>query len=196
VPPSPVVPEIDSVSATPQRVMSRSRFPSSPAFPSSPSSQQGIAPASQQGIAPLGVPSVARPKKNRRRAVPVSLSLEAQQAMSGAAEPSPLLLASHQGIAPLGVPSVAPAGARPKKNRRRAVPVPLSLEAQKAVSGAAEPSPLVPASQAKKLSRRQQQLKNQFFDLQAVECNSDGASVEASENSDDDWCLHPHCSCT
>jgi len=57
------------------------------------------------------------PEKNRRRSVPVSLSLEAQQAMSGAAEPSPLLLASHQGIAPLGVPSVAPAGARPKKSQ-------------------------------------------------------------------------------
>ena len=194
VPPSPVVPEIDRVSATSQRVRSRSRFPGSPA------SQQGIAPASQQGIAPLGVPSVApagpRPKKNRRRAVPVPLSLEAQQAMSGAAEPGPSLPVSQQGIAPLGVPSVAPAGPRPKKNRRRAVPVPLSLEAQQAMSGAAEPGPSLPVSQAKKLSRRQQQLKNRFFALQAVECNSDGASVEASENSDDDWCLHPYCSCT
>lgn len=142
VPPSPVVPEIDRVSATSQRVRSRSRFQGSPA------SQQGIAPASQQGIAPLGVPSVA------------------------------------------------PAGPRPKKNRRRAVPVPLSLEAQQAMSGAAEPGPSLPVSQAKKISRRQQQLKNRFFALQAVECNSDGASVEASENSDDDWCLHPYCSCT
>jgi hypothetical protein len=137
VPPSPVVPEIDSVSATSQRVRSRSRFPSSPA--------------------------------------------------------------SQQGIAPLGVPSVAPAGPRPKKNRRRAVFVPLSLvplEAQQAMSGAAEPSPLSPAPQAKKPSRRQQLLKNKFLALQAVECNSDGASVEASENSDDDWCLHPPCSYT
>jgi hypothetical protein len=52
--------------------------------------------------------------------------------------------ASQQGIAPLGVPSAAPAGPRPhqKKNRRRAVPVPLSLEEQQAMSGAAEPSPL------------------------------------------------------
>jgi hypothetical protein len=116
--------------------------------------------------------------------------------MSGAAEPSLLLPASQQDIAPPGVPSAAPAGPRPRKNRRRAVPVPLSLEAQQATSGAAEPSPLAPASQAKKLSRRQKQLKNKFFALQAVECNSDGASVEASENSDDDWCLHPHCSCT
>ena len=104
--------------------------------------------------------------------------------------------ASQQGIAPLGVPSVAPAGPRPKKIRRRAVPVPLSLEAQQAMSGAAEPTPLAPASQAKKLSRRQRQLKNRFFALQAVECASDGASVEASDNSDDDWCLHPNCSCT
>jgi hypothetical protein len=126
--------------------------------------------------------------------------------MSGAAEPSPLSSASQakklsrrqqqQGIAPLGVPSVAPAGPRPKKIRRRAVPVPLSLEAQQAMSGAAEPTPLAPASQAKKLSRRQRQLKNRFFALQAVECASDGASVEASDNSDDDWCLHPNCSCT
>ena len=109
VPPSPVVPENDSVSATSQRERVRSRSPSSPA------SQQGIAPASQQGIAPLGVPSVA------------------------------------------------PAGPRPKKIRRRAVPVPLSLEAQQALSGAAEPTPLAPASQAKKLARRQKQLTTQFF---------------------------------
>jgi hypothetical protein len=38
-------------------------------------------------------------------------------------------------------------------------------------------------------SRRQQRLQNPLLDLQAVECDSDGASVEGSDNSEDDKCV-------
>ena len=146
-----------------------------------------------------GVPAIAGVLPASQRAASVSKSESSSASQQGIVPLAVNPTSNQQDIAPLGVPSVAPAGPRPKKNRRRAVPVPLSLvslEAHQAMSGAAEPSPLSPAPQANKPSRRQQLLKNKFLALQAVECNSDGASVEASENSDDDRCLHPHSSCT
>jgi hypothetical protein len=46
----------------------------------------------------------------------------------------------------------------------------------------------------KKVSRRQQRLLNPLLDLQAVECDSCGDSLEGSQNSEDDQCLLPPCS--
>lgn len=43
----------------------------------------------------------------------------------------------------------------------------------------------------KHVSRRQQMLGHIFLDLQAVECDSCGASVERSQNSEDDECVLP-----
>lgn len=43
----------------------------------------------------------------------------------------------------------------------------------------------------KHVSRRQQMLGNIFLDLQAVECDSGGASVKGSQNSEDDMCVLP-----
>ena len=119
VPPSPVVPENDSVSATSQRERVRSRSPSSP--------------ASQQGIAPLGVPSV----------VPaVSMS-----------DSSPIF----QRKPPHKAPIIEDSPKSPPSKK----PVPPSPVVPEI--GSAEPSPLSPASQAKKLARRQKQLTTQFF---------------------------------
>lgn len=119
--------------------------------------------------------------------------------------------ASHHGFVPLAVscdasatppvavPSDAPTAAglavpfnpkpypKPKKARKRHVSqqgiVPL------AVSSGAPSTPRLavpPNPKPKKVSRRQQMLKNPFLALQAVECDSDGGSLEGSENSNDD----------
>ena len=130
--------------------------------------------------------------------------------------------ASQQGNVPLAFPSGAPAtpglavpldtvaAPKPKKCRKRNVSqqaiVPLAVHAgAPATPGLAVPLDTVAAPKPKKaskrngrskkkVSRRQQLLQNPFLDLQAVECDSDGDSVQGSQNSEDDECVPPHCS--
>ena len=51
-----------------------------------------------------------------------------------------------------------------------------------------------PGRSKKQVSRRQQMLENPLLDLLAKECDSDGASVEGSQHSEDDKCVLPPCS--
>lgn len=119
--------------------------------------------------------------------------------------------ASHQGIVPLAVssdasaappvavPSDAPAAPglavpvnpkpvpKPKKARKRHVSQQGIVPHAVSSGAAATPGLAVPPNpKPKKVSRRQRMLRNPFLALQAVECDSDGGSVEGSENSEDD----------
>ena len=90
--------------------------------------------------------------------------------------------ASQQGNVPLAFPSGAPA--------TPGLAVPLDTVAAPKPKKASKRN----GRSKKKVSRRQQLLQNPFLDLQAVECDSDGDSVQGSQNSEDDECVPPHCS--
>jgi len=87
--------------------------------------------------------------------------------------------ASQQGIVPVAVPSGAPA--------TPGIAVPLDTVAAPKPKKATKRN----GRSKKKVSRRQQLLQNPFLDHQAVECDSGGASVEGSQNSEDDECVPP-----
>jgi hypothetical protein len=170
VPPSPGVPDIDGVLSASQRAASLSRSQSSS--------------TSQQGIVPLAVPSDAPD------APPVSDPSDAPAALP-VADPSDTPAAPDLAI-PLNPKNPKP-NPKPKKARKRHVSkqgiVPLALSSgAPATPGLAvphNPNP-DPEPKPKKVSRRQQMLQNPLLALQAVESDSDGGSVEGSENSEDD----------
>jgi hypothetical protein len=89
---------------------------------------------------------------------------------------SPSSSSSQQGLDPLATPSGAPA------TPSHEVPS----------TTVATPKPKRTRRSKRQVSRRQQMLKNPFLDLQAVECDSSGASVEGSQNSEDDRCVPAH----
>lgn len=103
-----------------------------------------------------------------------------QRVLSLSKSPSPTT--SQQAIGPLaaspGAPAIPPhadppdtaAAPKPKRERKKT------------------------GRSKKQVSRRQQRLVNPLLDLQAVECDSCGASVEGSENSEDDECVLLPCS--
>lgn len=111
--------------------------------------------------------------------------------------------AFQQGIVPLAIPSDAPAATglaiplkpkpdpKPKKARKRHVSkhgiVPFAVSSGAPASpGLAVPQNPNPKPKPRKVSRRQRMLQNPLLALQAVECDSDGGSVEGSQNSEDD----------
>jgi hypothetical protein len=131
------------------------------------------------------------PRKPRRKAPVITTSQDSpvMHPSKKTVPPSPgvsvmadVLLASQQAIGPLaaspGAPAIPPhadppdtaAAPKPKRERKKT------------------------GRSKKQVSRRQQRLVNPLLDLQAVECDSCGASLEGSENSEDDECVFPSCS--
>lgn len=177
VPPSPGVPDVHGVLSASQRAASISKSQSSSAF--------------QQGIVPLAIPSDAPD------APPVAVPYDAPAA------PPVAVLSDTPAAPPVAVPSDAPAATglaiplkpkadpKPKKARKRHVSkhgiVPFAVSSGAPASpGLAVPQNPNPKPKPRKVSRRQRMLQNPLLALQAVECDSDGGSVEGSQNSEDD----------
>lgn len=171
-------PIITTSQDSPKKPPSKKHVPPSPGVSSnvniSPSSQRvdcqskpPISSASQQEIPPLGVRVD-------------DASPHSQRVASKAKSPSSL--SSQQGI--VALVGVGPSGAHdnsPQAAAPDSVAAPMPKKARNRNSRS-----------KKKVSRRQQRLQNKFLDLQAVECDSGGASVEGSENSEDDEYVPPH----
>lgn len=149
---------------------------SSPTIPRKPRRKAPVITTSQDS--PAKHPSKKTVPPSPGVSVMADVLPASQRVLSLSKSPSPTT--SQQAIGPLaaspGAPAIPPhadppdtaAAPKPKRERKKT------------------------GRSKKQVSRRQQRLVNPLLDLQAVECDSCGASVEGSENSEDDECvLHP-----
>lgn len=170
-------PIITTSQDSPKRHPSKKHVPPSPGVSAnvniSPSSQRvdcqskpPISSASQQDILPVGVRADDDSPTSRcvssKAKSPSSLHCQEGIVALGVSS------AAHENLPQVAAPDSVAADPTPKKARKRN------------------------SRSKKKVSRRQQRLQNKFLDLQAVECDSGGASVEGSENSEDDEYVPPH----
>lgn len=172
-------PIITTSQDSPKKPPSKKHVPPSPGVCAivniSPTSQRvdsqskpPISSASQQDILPVGVRADDDSPTSRcvssKAKSPSSLHCQEGIVALGVSS------AAHENLPQVAAPDSVAADPTPKKARKRN------------------------SRSKKKVSRRQQRLQNKFLDLQAVECDSGGASVEGSDNSEDDECVSPHCS--
>ena len=149
---------------------------SSPTIPRKPRRKAPVITTSQDS--PAKHPSKKTVPPSPGVSVMADVLPASQRVLSLSKSPSPTT--SQQAIGPLaaspGAPAIPPhadppdtaAAPKPKRERKKT------------------------GRSKKQVSRRQQRLVNPLLDLQAVECDSCGASVVGSENSEDDECvLHP-----
>ena len=118
-------------------------------------------------------PSIQRKPRRKAPIITTSQDSPKQRPSKKTVPPSPGVI----DVFPLAVPAGAPAAPD--------LAVPLDT--------VAAPKPKQARKRSKKkVSRRQQRLRNKFLDLQAREVDSCGDSVEGSENSEDDGYVPPH----
>jgi len=151
---------------------------SSPTIPRKPRRKAPVITTSQDS--PAKHPSKKTVPPSPGVSVMADVLPASQRVLSLSKSPSPTT--SQQAIGPLaaspGAPAIPPhadppdtaAAPKPKRERKKT------------------------GRSKTQVSRRQQRLVNPLLDLQAVECDSCGASVEGSENSEDDECVLLPCS--
>ena len=148
---------------------------SSPTIPRKPRRKAPVITTSQDS--PAKHPSKKTVPPSPGVSVMADVLPASQRVLSLSKSPSPTT--SQQAIVPLAVPPVAPA-IPPHADPLDTAAAPKPKRARKNTGRS-----------KKRVSRRQQRLVNPLLELQAVECDSCGASVERSQNSEDDECVLP-----
>lgn len=148
---------------------------SSPTIPRKPRRKAPVITTSQDS--PAKHPSKKTVPPSPGVSVMADVLPASQRVLSLSKSPSPTT--SQQAIGPLAASPGAPAIPPRRSSRHRCCS---ETKRERKKTGRSK----------KQVSRRQQRLVNPLLDLQAVECDSCGASVVGSENSEDDECvLHP-----